>query len=157
METSDDAGVDGGIGGNAGAGTGTGCEIPAAAHSCRRARHSDRRAAPPAEGGAPLADRVAAEAQHYRRVAVAGGMPTLDRDTAATVADALERLAQLVALAGAATAEEFADRFAAMEGDRDDAHERDAYARGYDHGRRDGRDLAFDEITAVLKRSAGIP
>lgn len=157
VETSDDAGVDGGIGGNAGAGTGTGCEIPAAAHSCRRARHSDRRAAPPPpRGGAPLADRVAAEAQHYRRVAVAGGMPTLDRDTAATVADALERLAQLVALARASTAQEFADRFAAMEDDRDQTHERHAYAQGYDHGRREGRDLAFQEITTVLRRSAGI-
>lgn len=83
-------------------------------------------------------------------------MPTLDRDTAATVADALERLAQLVALARASTAQEFADRFAAMEDDRDQTHERHAYAQGYDHGRREGRDLAFQEITTVLRRSAGI-
>jgi hypothetical protein len=116
-----------------------------------------RPAAPPAEGGASLADRVAAEAQHYRRIAVAGGMPTLDRDTAATVADALERLSQLVALARATTAEEFADRFAVLETDRDETHERAAYAEGYDHGRREGRDLAFAEITTVLRRSAGIP
>jgi hypothetical protein len=116
-----------------------------------------RPAAPPAEGGIPLADRVAAEAQHYRRIAVAGGMPTLDRDTAATVADALERLSQLVSLTRAATAEEYADRFAVLETDRDETHERAAYAQGYDHGRREGRDLAFEEIKVVLKRYAGIP
>ena len=120
------------------------------------ARRTTQPAAPPAEGGASLADRIAAEAQHYRRVAAAGGIPTLDRDTAATVADALERLAQIVALARASTAEEFADRFEAMDADRDEDHERRAYAAGYDHGRREGRDLAFSEITTVLKRSAGI-
>lgn len=122
----------------------------------RTTRPKTRPAAPPAEGGASLADRVAREAEHYRRAALAGGSPTLDRDTAVTVADALERLAQLVALARASTAQEFADRFDALESDRDETHERAAYAAGYDHGRRDGRDLAFDEITTVLKRSAGI-
>jgi hypothetical protein len=104
-------------------------------------------AAPPERGGNPLADRVAALAQALR---------ARSDDLGAFCADELDRLAQLVTFTGAVTPRQHRDRMAAMEEGRDHQLEVTAYAAGYDHGRREGRDLAFDEITLVLKRSAGI-
>ena len=72
------------------------------------------------------------------------------------IADELDRIAQVARFAGATTPAEFAGRRSALEEGRDDDLVTRAYAEGYEAGRRDGRNLAFDEITLVLKRSAGI-
>jgi len=87
---------------------------------------------------------------------VSGQLPGLDADLAALIADDLDRLAQLIAFTGATTPREHRERMAAMEESRDADLEARAYAEGYDRGRREGRDLAFQEITLVLRRSAGI-
>ena len=77
----------------------------------------------PIAGGAPsLADRVAAEADRFRR----SGSPL-----AGFLADQLERLAQVVAFTGAQSPQDFADRL--------DVHERDLLASEYDRGFADGR------------------
>ena len=77
----------------------------------------------PIAGGAPsLADRVAAEADRFRR----SGSPL-----AGFLADQLERLAQVIAFTGAQSPQDFADRL--------DVHERDLLASEYDRGFADGR------------------
>jgi hypothetical protein len=77
----------------------------------------------PIAGGAPsLADRVAAEADRFRR----SGSPL-----AGFLADQLDRLAQVVAFTGAQSPQDFADRL--------DVHERDLLASEYDRGFADGR------------------
>jgi hypothetical protein len=111
------------------------------------ARRISRPAAPPAEGGACLADRVAAEARQLR---------ARGDDLARFMADELDRLAQLCAFTGATTPAEHRDRMTALEEGRDEDQIARAYAEGYTRGRHDGRDLAFDEVLMVLKRSAGI-
>ena len=77
----------------------------------------------PIAGGAPsLADRVAAEADRFRR----SGSPL-----AGFLADQLERLAQVIAFTGAQSPQDFVDRL--------DVHERDLLASEYDRGFADGR------------------
>jgi len=77
----------------------------------------------PIAGGAPsLADRVAAEADRFRR----SGSPL-----AGFLADQLERLAQVIAFTGAQSPQDFADRL--------DVHERDLLASEYDRGFADGQ------------------
>jgi hypothetical protein len=99
---------------------------------------------PPAEGGASLADRIAAEARQLRARPDA---------VARLCADELDRLAQLVTFTGAATPGEYRDRLTALEESRDEDQIRRAYAHGYDAGRRDGRDLGIQECISVIKRS----
>ena len=77
-------------------------------------------------------------------------------DLARFLADELDRVAQLVRFTHARTPAEHRDRLEAWDREITDERERTAYARGYDQGRRDGRHLAFDEITTVLRRSAGL-
>jgi len=80
-------------------------------------------ASAPIAGGAPsLADRVAAEADRFRR----SGSPL-----AGFIADQLERVAQLVAFTGAQSPDEYLDR--------EEQEHCDLLAREYDRGFEDGR------------------
>ena len=88
-----------------------------------RPRRSSGEVPAPIAGGAPsLADRVAAEADRFRR----SGSPL-----AGFLADQLERLAQVIAFTGAQSPQDFVDRL--------DVHERDLLASEYDRGFADGR------------------
>ena len=106
-----------------------------------------RPAAPPAEGGLSFAEAIEHEAGAFR---------SRGTDLGRFLADELERVAQLVRFTRGASPAEHRDRLEAWDRDNAEDHARRAYAAGYDHGRREGRDLAFAEITTVLKRSAGI-
>lgn len=117
-----------------------------------------RTATPPVQGGNPLADRLGEMAREYRATGhrLARDLPGFDLELSGMIADEIDRLAQLVRFTGAATPAEHRERLEVMDRDRDEDIIRRAYADGYDHGRREGRDLAFAEITVVLKRSVGL-
>jgi hypothetical protein len=103
------------------------------------ARPIARPAAPPAEGGAFVAEiERHAQALRERRTAVA-----------AFLAEQLEAIAAKARFFGATDAAQYIER--------EQVEEDNVRTQWYDLGRKDGRDLAFDEITTVLKRSAGIP
>jgi hypothetical protein len=109
------------------------------------AHTNGRPAAPPAEGGASLADVIAAEAQAIRA----------RRDPVASLmADELDRLAQLVTFTGATTPGDYRARLAVLEESRDEDQIRRAYAQGFDHGFQDGRDKGLQEAILVIKTSA---
>jgi hypothetical protein len=115
----------------------------------------------PVSGGAPaaadpvaavdgrpttLAETVDHEALAYR----AWGTPEGD-----FLARQMERLSQLVRWTGAVTPEDHEARMEVWEEDRRRQWEDRGHAAGLEQGRREGRDLAFEEIRLVLRRSVG--
>jgi hypothetical protein len=94
-----------------------------------------------------LAEQVEAEAARFR----AQGSPL-----GAFLADELDRLGQLVRWTGATTPEEHRDRLATWESEIQQRHFDRGYAEGLEAGRREGQDLAFQEIGLVLRRSVGL-
>jgi hypothetical protein len=115
----------------------------------------------PVSGGAPapagpvaaidgrpttLAELVDHEALAYR----AWGMPEGE-----FLARQMERLAQLVRWTGATTPEDHEARMEVWDDDLRQQWEDRGYAAGLEQGRREGRDLAFEEIQLVLRRSVG--
>jgi hypothetical protein len=65
----------------------------------------------------------------------------------------MERLAQLVRWSGAATPQEHEDRMEVWDEDIRKQWEDRGYQEGYAKGRKEGRDLAFDEVICVLKKA----
>lgn len=115
----------------------------------------------PVSGGAPaaadpvaavdgrpttLAETVDHEALAYR----AWGTPEGD-----FLARQMERLSQLVRWSGAVTPEDHEARMEVWDDDLRRQWEDRGHAAGLEQGRREGRDLAFDEILLVLRRSVG--
>jgi hypothetical protein len=93
-----------------------------------------------------LAELVDHEALAYR----AWGTPEGE-----FLARQMERLAQLVRWSGAATPEDHEARMEIWEADLRQQWEDRGHATGLEQGRREGRDLAFEEIQLVLRRSVG--
>jgi hypothetical protein len=112
----------------------------------------------PVAGGAPatadpattrpttLAETVDHEALAYR----AWGTPEGE-----FLARQMERLAQLVRWTGATTPEDHEARMEVWDEQLRRQWEDRGYAAGLEQGRREGRDLAFEEIQLVLRRSVG--
>jgi hypothetical protein len=67
----------------------------------------------------------------------------------------MERLAQLIRWTGATTPEDHEARMEVWEADLRQQWEDRGHAAGLEQGRREGRDLAFEEIQLVLRRSVG--
>jgi hypothetical protein len=101
---------------------------------------------PTTANGEPLtlAETVDHEAMAYR----AWGTSTGD-----FLARQMERLAQLVRWTGATTPEAHEDRMQIWDEDVRRQWEDRGFAAGHEAGRREGRDLAFQEIRVVLKRA----
>jgi hypothetical protein len=103
-------------------------------------------AEPAAANGRPttLAELVDHEALAYR---------TWKTPEGDFLARQMERLAQLVRWTGAATPEDHEARMEAWEADLRQQWEDRGHAAGLEQGRREGRDLAFDEVICVLKKA----
>ncbi|MDE2100044.1 MAG: hypothetical protein KGL39_22510 [Patescibacteria group bacterium] len=112
----------------------------------RPAGPCDCRTIEPTENGQPrtLAEAVDHEALAYR----AWNTPTGD-----FLAEAMERLAQLIRWTGATTPQEHQDRMGIWDDDVRRQWEDRGYTAGIEAGRREGRDRAFDEIMVVLKKA----
>jgi hypothetical protein len=67
----------------------------------------------------------------------------------------MDRLAQLIRWTGAATPEDHEARMEVWDADLRQQWEDRGHAAGLEQGRREGRDLAFEEIRLVLRRSVG--
>jgi hypothetical protein len=91
-----------------------------------------------------LAETVDHEATAYR----AWGTPAGD-----FLARQLERLAQLIRWTGATTPQEHEDRMEIWDDDLRRQWEERGFAAGHEAGRREGRDLAFQEIKVVLSKT----
>jgi hypothetical protein len=101
---------------------------------------------PAAANGRPtmLAELVDHEALAYR----AWGTPAGD-----FLARQMERLAQLIRWTGAATPEDHEARMEVWDEQLRQQWEDRGHAAGLEQGRREGRDLAFDEVICVLKKA----
>jgi hypothetical protein len=107
---------------------------------------ADPPATPVAGNGQPttLAELVDHEALAYR------AWTTPEGDF---LARQMERLAQLVRWSGARTPQEHEDRMEVWDADIRQQWEDRGYQAGYEQGRNEGRDLAFDEVICVLKKA----
>ena len=65
----------------------------------------------------------------------------------------MERLAQLVRWTGATTPEDHEARMEVWDEQLRQQWEDRGHAAGLEQGRREGRDLAFDEVICVLKKA----
>ena len=111
-------------------------------------------------GPSPQGDGASAPADHAPASLVeaieheARALRSIGDEVHHLMADELDRLAQLVRWTGATTAVEHRDRLLALDENRDADLAAREWHEGYRAGRRDGRNLAFDEISLVLRRRA---